>query len=166
MYFQLFIGSAVPIPEINRPDGIATHVYGVDPRIQAILASSHMTTLASDMGCGCGFRYAFWDEDKVINVGADHPDYAFYTEWLEGQKAIIVEDMGAAYMGEEDNVNQHQLADLLGQLLENCDRGRLYGCWEGGEGEPVAKRVTITPEQVRAYDFAFYPGYLYTVRKE
>ena len=163
MCFELYIGAQVPIPDIEREPGIST-TDAFDARIHSVIDLPYVKSLGSDMGCGCGFRYAYWDEEDVINKEENPELFASYASWFEGEKGIFVKDMGGAYVGEEGNVNQHQLADLLHSLLRDSDYVQLYGCWEGALAEPVAKRVEITAEQVRAHDFAFYPHSLYTVR--
>jgi len=162
MCFELYIAAQVPIPEIERGDGIFTTEF-FDYQIHDIIDLPYVKSLGSDMGCGCGFRYAFWDEDKVIDRDKNSELYRVYSSWWEGEQGIFVEDMGGVYVGEEGNINQHQLVDFLHLLLRDSDFVQLYGCWEGALGEPVTKRVRITAEQVRAYDFAFYPHTLYTV---
>lgn len=186
MCFQLFIAASIAIPEIHASsaspeiesregvsisipppyNGISTEDIAPAHPIRTILELPHIKYLSSSNGCGCGFRYGWWDEEKQVDLEKNPWIREAYSFWFEGYNdGIFIEDSGAAYIGDGDNINQHQLADLLKQLFQTADGAavQLYGCWEGDEREPIQKRVVIFPEQVRDYQFAFHPHYLYTV---
>jgi hypothetical protein len=189
MCFQLFISASVAIPKMHASESAATpeievregvsiglaHPYAgistedIPPShpIRSILEYPHVKYLSSSNGCGCGFRNAWWDEADQVDLEANPWIREVYACWFDGyDDGIFIQDSGAAYIGDGDNINQHQLANLLNRLIQNGATVQLYGCWEGDEKEPVEKRAVIFPEQVRDYQFAFFPHYLYTVTRK
>ena len=108
-----------------------------DKSIKDILTFPNVKLLGSDQGCGCGFRYAMFEDNR----------------WLD-----VIDDDETPF----DNSNHEKMVDFIAKNNMDEKSVELFALW-AGYIYPVEYRVTIKLNDILDPDFYFKERGIYTV---
>ena len=126
----------IPYDENNRRFN-TEDIVDNDKSIKDILTFPNVKLLGSDQGCGCGFRYAMFEDNR----------------WLD-----VIDDDETPF----DNSNHEKLVDFIAKNNMDEKSVELFALW-AGYIYPVEYRVTIKLNDILDPDFYFKERGIYTV---
>jgi hypothetical protein len=125
----------IPYDEINRSFN-TEDIVDSEKSIKDLLTFPYVKLLGSDLGCGCGFRHAMYND----------------RHWLD------VIDNEAPF----DNSNHEKLVDFIASNNANEEFVELFALW-AGDIYPAEYRETIKLNDILDPHFHFKERVLYTV---
>lgn len=139
MCFMLYLGSNNDLPiatwDKKRPTVIISERLRRSGRRPRHFSTRNVYYVASDEGCGCGFRQA----DDVA-----FPDFSDIAQKTK---------------------NQSELYECLAPVLDNEDHIEFFGAWAGDERDVLPVKRTISLSDLLRDDFGFVNNELVKVTK-
>lgn len=141
MCLTLYIATNKVMPIIPYDKNTASFntedILGNEKSVKDIFSLPNVKLLGSDQGCGCGFRHAFFEGNKWIEV-MDEEEIPF------------------------DNTNHQKLVDFITRNNKDENFIELIALW-AGDIYPIEYRGTIKLNDILGPNFYFKERGFYTV---